>query len=138
MPNVIIINVKFRVIILMMTTPRSDPVADLSESVGKALLVFAERLRASPDSIAPGPLDMPSQDEPTEAPDTSKLGGTQARVLDVLEDAGEAGMTSAEVATAAGMPPSNASRTLKKLEERKLVVGSGDRPAVWRRLSDQT
>ena len=56
LPDVIIINVMFRVIILMMTTPRSDPVADLAESVGKALLVFAERLRASPGLDSSWPL----------------------------------------------------------------------------------
>lgn len=128
-----------RVIILMMTTPRSDPVADLAESVGKALLVFAKRLRATPDSTAPGQVDTASPAVPADAaPDTSRLGRTQERILGVLEEAGEDGLTSAEVAAAAGMPASNASRTLKKMEERKLIAGSSDRPATWRRLRSST
>lgn len=116
----------------MVTIPRSDPVADLAESVGKALLEFAERLRAVPDSTAPLVSDTTSSDNEATGPDTSKLGATQARIVAVLEGAGEAGLTSGQVAEAVGIPASNAPRTLKKLVERKLVVGSGDRPVVWR------
>lgn len=119
----------------MVTTPRSDPVADLAESVGKALLQFAERLRAAPDSTAPPVGDTASSDDQRSGPDTSKLGATQARVVAALEVAGEAGMTSGQVAEAVGIPSSNAPRTLKKLEERKLVECSGERPVIWRTAS---
>ena len=130
--NVITINLTAPTIILMMTPPRSDPVADLAESVGKALLEFAERLRANPDSTAPGPGDTPTAEAQSREPDTSKLGATQARIVAVLEAAGEEGMTSGQVADAVGIETSNAPRTLRKLEERNLIVGSGERPVVWR------
>lgn len=119
-------------IILMVTTPRSDPVADLAESVGKALLEFAERLRAVPESTAAPGGDTASPDADPAAPDTAKLGATQARIVALLQDAGDTGMTSTEVAAAAGIPSSNAPRTLKKLAERNLVSGSSERPVVWR------
>jgi len=63
------------------------------------------------------------------------MGATQERIVSILEGAGEVGMTSAQVADAVGIPSSNAPRTLRKLEERKLVVGSGERPVVWRAAS---
>lgn len=124
-------------IILMMTTPRSDPVADLAESVGKALLEFAERLRAAPDSTACPVGDTTSSGDEGAGPDTSKLGTTQARIVAVLEQAGETGMKSGQVAEAVGIPSSNAPRTLKKLAERKLVVGSEERPVIWRAAAER-
>lgn len=102
--------------------------------MGKALLAFAERLRAAPESTDPPAADTASPGERSASPDTSKLGATQARIVAVLEDAGEDGMTSSQVAAAVGIPSSNAPRTLRKLEERKLVSGSGDRPVIWRAL----
>lgn len=122
----------------MMTTSRSDPLADLAENVGKALLEFAERLRATPDSTAPPEPDTATLSEPGSTPDTSKLGSIQTRILEVLQHAGSDGMTSTQIARAVEIPTSNAPRTLKQLEVRNLIVGSNERPAIWRLVVQQS
>lgn len=113
-------------------TPRTDPVADHAESVGRALLEFAEQLRAQPGSAA---MDAPVAPK-TVGPDRSKLGGTQQRVLAALEGAGEVGLTAAQVAEQVDIKPTNAPRTLKALRDRGLAAAvTGGPPTVWRALS---
>ena len=130
--NVIIIKLMFWTIIIMMMTPRDDPVADLAESVGNALLVFAERLRAAPEpTAAPDPTVGASHNSAPE-PDRSRLGRTQAHVLSVVEGAGSDGLTAAEVSDKAGTAATNTPRILRALEERRLVTASDTRPTVWR------
>lgn len=110
--------------------PRTDPVADLAETVGRALLEFAERLRTEPEPTA-----APTADGPA-APNTAKLGGTQGRILDALREAPN-GLSSGDVAIAVGISATNAPRTLKALKARGLVEDGDERPSIWR-LTEQT
>lgn len=112
-----------------MIPSQSDPVADIAETVGRALLEFAERLRAEPELRAAAPVDEPA------APNTAKLGGTQGRILDALETAPD-GLTSGGVAAAVGIAATNAPRALKALKARGLVDDGDERPSVWR-LADR-
>ena len=106
--------------------PRRDPVADLAEAVGKALLEFAERLRAEPEpTVAPAPA------EPG-APNRAKLGATQAKILEALAAASPGGLTASEVAEKVGASSTNAPRALKALQGRGLVTDSEDTPTIWR------
>lgn len=109
-----------------MTTPRRDPFADLAETVGKALLEFAEHLRAEPEPTAE-----PAVAEPG-TPNRSKLGATQARILEVLTAAGAAGLTAGQVADQASILPPNAHKSLKALRDRGLATVSDETPALWR------
>lgn len=106
-------------------TPRERAVAGLAEDVGKALLLFAERLRAAPE---------PSADSaPVSAlPDTSRLGGTQLRLFEAVRAAGEAGLSTKEAADRAGMSPTNAPRALRALRDRGLISSGEGSPAIWR------
>lgn len=122
---------------MMMMTPRDDPVADLAESVGNALLVFAERLRAAPEPTADPDPDVAASQESPSQPDRSRLGGTQARVLSVVEAAGSDGLTAAEVSDKAGTAATNTPRILRALQERRLVTASDTRPTVWRVRADE-
>ncbi len=107
-------------------TPRGSAVAGLVEDVGKALLLFAERLRAEGETTAaaPGLRDATRSH--------ARLGGTQARLLEALTAAGPAGMTTTEAAEKVGMAPTNAPRALKALAERGLILASAETPTVWR------
>ena len=112
------------VVMIMIMTPRERAVVGLAEDVGKALLLFAERLRAEEDSTA-------ARSTPTAATPGPRLGGTQAALLEVVRTAGENGLTTKEAAVQVDVPPSNATRALKTLEERGLVTASTDSPVVW-------
>ena len=90
----------------------------------------AERLRTEPQ---PTVTRAPTIDG---APDVTKLGGTQLRILTALREAGAAGLTAGQVATQLGISPTNAPRALRKLEERGLATSSADRPALWRASAD--
>lgn len=116
-----------------MNTPRSNPLADLAETVGAALLVFAERVRSQ--GMAPSPA---SEAPPAAAhdagvsPDRERLGVTQQRILAALDGSGSEGLTTAQVADQVGIKTTNAPRALKALRERGLIVGGDEKPAVWR------
>lgn len=118
----------------MMST-RPDPLADLAEAVGSALLAFADSLRSAPEPAAAPPSAEPDtaaggQSE-SAGPDRSKLGGKQLEILAALTEAGDAGLTSAQVAERTNVGPSNAPRALNKLLDRGLVTKSADAPALW-------
>ncbi|WP_432807595.1 helix-turn-helix domain-containing protein [Nocardioides kribbensis] len=110
-------------------TPRGSAIAGLAEDVGKALLLFAERLRAEEETTAVEP-------SPSAGPATSRVGGTQLALLEVLRAAGPAGLTTKDAAERVGMQPTNAPRALKTLRERGLVSGGEGHPAVWRAVPE--
>ena len=101
--------------------------AILAEDVAAALHRFAQALRG--DAASPTPAPAPRV--LAQGQDTTGLGASQARVLEILKASGDRGMTSVEVAKAAGMRSSNTPRLLKALAERGLVQGVGSRPTVW-------
>lgn len=101
-----------------------NAVAGLAEDVGKALLLFADRLRAEEETT-------PTPAASSEQRSTSRLGGGQLRLVDALRGAGEQGLTTREVAEKADMHPNNAPRALKGLVERGFVRGPEGTPAVW-------
>ena len=106
-------------------SPREHAVAGLAEDVGKALLLFAKRLRA---------VEEPAADQGASAalPHTSRVGGTQLRLLDAVRAAGQAGLSTKEAADQAGMSPTNAPRALRSLRDRGLITGGDETPAIWR------
>lgn len=111
-----------------MIPTRRDPIADLAETVGQALLEFAERLRAeAPPQATAAPAAAADA-----APDRAKLGAKQVRIVEVLAEAGEAGLKTAEVAEKADITVTNAPRALKALVVRGLVTASDTSPVVWR------
>ena len=119
-----LINIIVTIIVIM--TPRAEAVAGLAEDVGKALLLFAERLRAEAETTAA------TEAGTDETRARGRLGGTQAALLEVLAAAGERGMTTTDAAKAVGMAPTNAPRALKALAERGLATASGETPITWR------
>ena len=106
-------------------TPREHAVAGLAEDVGKALLLFAERLRVAEEPAA-------DVDAAAAMPDTSRLGGTQLRLFDAIRASGDAGLSTKEAADRAGMSPTNAPRALRSLRDRGLITAGDGTPAVWR------
>jgi hypothetical protein len=112
------------VVIIMIMTPREHAVAGLAEDVGKALLLFAERLRAGDDSTAAAATG-------GVAPQGARLGGTQAALLDVVRAAGTEGVTSREAGERVSVASSNATRALKGLHEKGLIAAADSTPVVW-------
>lgn len=105
-------------------TTRDDALTELADTVGQALLRFAEQWRTPPPALVTGTPAVPQSAEPG-------LGAAQQRVLDALVAAGGDGMTSHEVAKATGLQNSNTPRILKTLQGRGLARSSGEKPAVW-------
>jgi hypothetical protein len=110
-------------------TPQGDAVSGLAEDVGKALLLFAERLRAEHEATA-GASGVSHATRPK-----AGLGRTQQQVLDALAENPE-GLTSAQVAGQVGKQPTNTPRMLKALAERGLVSASEGTPTVWRAATE--
>lgn len=110
-------------------TPRTDAVADLAEDVGKALLTFAERLRAEQEPTA---AETSSRSGTRASDPESSLGAAQRAVLEALREVGEKGLTSHAAAVAAKKSNTNTPRILTSLASRGLVTSSEEAPAVWR------
>ena len=110
---------------------RDDAWAGLAEDVGRALLRFAERLRA-PGEASRDPDSPVGATRGGEA--NARLGRSQQKVLAAVRAAGDKGMTSHEAATKTGLKDTNTPRILKTLESRGLVAGDGKAPVVWRAL----
>lgn len=111
-------------------TLRTRAVAGLAEDVGKALLLFADRLRAEDEAAAAESPTPPGRS-------TSRVGGTQLELLEAVRGSGDVGLTTREAAEKADMHPNNASRALKGLADRGLVSRGDESPAVWRVLPAQ-
>lgn len=107
-------------------TSGQDAIASLAEDVGRALVAFAERLREE-DTSPPVPSSAATHGR--------QLGKSQQRVLTALHEAGDAGLTAADVAQNTGIASTNTPRILKALADRGLVSGSDETPVVWRSLS---
>ena len=130
----------------MVSPPRSpraelaDAVDELAESLGKVLRLVADQLRSGTEptaEAAPGP--GPGSGEASDPePDRARLGARQGRMLEVLAKAGAQGLTAAQVAREVSVNVSNVHRALGKLEERRLVVGTGESPKLWRIAADGT
>lgn len=101
----------------------SDPLAELAEAIGQALLRFAEQVRSPAQPTAPAP--------PAGAAARHALGGSQARVLAALTAAGESGMTAKEAADATDLKPTNTHSILNALVQKDLARVVGERPKVW-------
>lgn len=113
-------------------TPLEAALAVLADDVAGALQRFARTLRSG---THPTPTPTPPPVVAVgEIGDLKGLGGAQLRVLELLKEASPDGMTSVDVAKAAGLQSSNTPRLLKSLAERGLVRGDGDKPVVWSAL----
>ena len=110
-------------------TCRDDAWAGLAEDVGKALLLFAERLHAVPEPTA-GSRAASGVTRSRAADDG--IGASQLKVLEAVRTSGADGVTSHEVAKSTGVANANTPRILKTLAERGLVTASGTRPVVWK------
>lgn len=110
-------------------TSRNDAWAGLAEDVGKALLLFAERLRAAPEPTAGA---RPASGATRARESDDGLGASQIKVLEAVRESGSDGVTSHEVAKSTGLANSNTPRILKALAERGLVAASDTRPVIWR------
>jgi hypothetical protein len=110
-------------------TSRDDAWAGLAEDVGKALLLFAERLRAVPEPTAGS---RAASGATRARPADEGIGASQLKVLEAVRASGADGVTSHEVAKATGLANSNTPRILKALAERGLVTASDTRPVVWK------
>lgn len=109
----------------------NDAWAGLAEDVGNALLLFAERLRATPEPTAGA---RSPRGAPRARGAVDGLGASQQKVLESVRRAGAEGVTSHEVAKVTGLENSNTPRILKALSERGLVSASDTRPIIWRSL----
>lgn len=118
----------------MVSASSRESLAELAETVGNALLVFAGHLRDDPETTAaPGP-ELATESGEVKGPrvDRSRLGAQQLRVLEVLKEAGSAGLVAAEVADKTRIRATNVHRTLAQLAKRGLAASSEDSPKVWR------
>lgn len=110
--------------------PDAGPVADLAETVGNALLRFAEQVRSG---VEPTAATAPA------APAQVGLGAAQARVLKAVRDAGEQGMTARAAADGSGVARSNTPRILAALTQRGFTTLIAEGPRVWRAVNlDET
>ena len=116
-------------------TPRGSAVAGLAEDVGKALLLFAERLRAEQDpTTQPGGQGV----TPCVGDAESSLGAAQLAVLAPVRTSGDTGITSREAAEATGKSNTNTPRILRTLGDKGLVVGSDTTPVMWTAVKTET
>jgi alkylated DNA nucleotide flippase Atl1 len=105
-------------------TTTSEPIADFFEDMGKACLRFADGLRPMDSRL--------SLDGQASLADL-ELGTRQQQIVEVLGDAGEAGMRAAEIAKAISGEQANTHTSITGLATRGVVekIASDDGPR-WR------
>lgn len=105
-----------------------EALARLVERVGTALVDFANDLRGT----APRTVEESGSDG-VAAPTGRRLTDREQLVLGLEGISGEHGVSSGEVAKAAGWPQSNADQVLRRLAAKELLVELPGKPRRWRK-----